>query len=181
MQDDQDRGPDGFPALRLCRRRHGARGLDIDVATRVAAKLGATVELIPVTTANQIPYLPTKKVDLVISTLGNNPERERVIDVTVARSPCFIALFAPKAAAIKAPEGRAGQSIAVTPGSVEQTGTTGPDFEAERDDDRGSSVESRASHRGRKLEVESQQTSRSSGQRRATADEDGHYCFAVAL
>lgn len=152
----------------------------MDVATRVAAKLGATLELIPVTTANRIPYLPTRKVGLVISTVRKNPEPDKVIDVTVAPSPFFIALFAPNTAAITAPR-LAAKSIAVTPGSVEQTGTTGPDFKADRDGDSGRSVEGRASHRGRKLEVESQQTSRSSGQRRATADEDGHYCFAVAL
>jgi polar amino acid transport system substrate-binding protein len=51
------------------------RGLDVDMANYIAAKLGAQAELLPVTTANRIPYLQTKKADLVISTLGKNPER----------------------------------------------------------------------------------------------------------
>ena len=79
------------------------QGLDIDMANYIADKLGAKIELIPVTTANRIPYLQTKKVDLVISTLGKNPEREKVIDFTAAYSPFFIAVFAPKSVAVKTP------------------------------------------------------------------------------
>jgi polar amino acid transport system substrate-binding protein len=55
-------------------------GYDIDVAEMLAKDLGVKVELVPVTSANRIPYLTTKKVDLVISSLGKNPDREKVID-----------------------------------------------------------------------------------------------------
>ena len=48
------------------------QGLDVDMATLIAAKLGVKVELVPVTSSNRIPYLQTKKADLVISTLGKN-------------------------------------------------------------------------------------------------------------
>jgi polar amino acid transport system substrate-binding protein len=95
------------------------QGLDIDVANYIAGKLGVKVELVPVTTANRIPYLQTRKADLVISTLGKNPEREKVIDFTAAYSPFYIAVFGPKAAAVKAPGDLAGKSIAVTRGSVD--------------------------------------------------------------
>jgi polar amino acid transport system substrate-binding protein len=61
------------------------------------------VELLPVTTANRIAYLQTKKADLVISTLGKNPEREKVIDFTAAYSPFFIAVFGAKTIAVKRP------------------------------------------------------------------------------
>ena len=40
-------------------------GLDIDVANLIGAKLGATVELVPVVSANRIPYLQTKKIDQI--------------------------------------------------------------------------------------------------------------------
>ena len=72
------------------------QGLDVDVANLIGAKLGVKVELVPVTSANRIPYLQTKKADLVISTLGKNPEREKVIDFTIAYSPFFQAIFGPK-------------------------------------------------------------------------------------
>jgi polar amino acid transport system substrate-binding protein len=95
------------------------QGLDIDMATLIAAKLGVKVELLPVTSANRIAYLQTKKADLVISTLGKNPEREKVIDFTAAYSPFFQALFAPKAMVIKGPADLAGKSVGVTRGAIE--------------------------------------------------------------
>lgn len=95
------------------------QGLDIDIAKLIAAKLGAKPELIPVTSANRIPYLQTNKADLVISTLGKNPEREKVIDFTVAYSPFFQAVFAPKSMVIKSYADLAGKTVGVTRGAME--------------------------------------------------------------
>ncbi len=94
-------------------------GLDIDMANYIGQKMGVKVELVPVTSANRIPYLQTKKADLVISTLGKNPEREKVIDFTSAYSPFFQAIFAPKSMVIKSPADLAGKSIGVTRGAIE--------------------------------------------------------------
>lgn len=119
------------------------QGLDIDMANYVAAKLGAQPELLPVTTANRIPYLQTKKADLVISTLGKNPEREKVVDFTIAYSPFFIGVFGPKTIAIKAPADLAGKSIAVTRGSVDDTELTKvapPTAEVRRFEDNNSTI-----------------------------------------
>jgi polar amino acid transport system substrate-binding protein len=95
------------------------QGLDIDMANLIAAKLGAKVELVPVTSANRIPYLQTKKAQLVISTLGKNPEREKVIDFTAAYSPFFQAVFAPKALALKSFADLGGKTVGVTRGAIE--------------------------------------------------------------
>ena len=111
--------PTDFPPYGSVGADMAPRGLDIDTAHYIAEKLGVKVELVPVSTANRIPYLQTKKVDLVISTLGKNPEREKVIDFTVAYSPFFISVFGPKATAVKAPADLAGKTIAVTRGSVD--------------------------------------------------------------
>ena len=46
-------------------------GYDIDVANLIAEKLGVSLELVPVTSANRIPYLQTKKVDLAGLQVGN--------------------------------------------------------------------------------------------------------------
>ncbi|MCX7277571.1 MAG: transporter substrate-binding domain-containing protein, partial [Burkholderiales bacterium] len=81
--------------------------------------MGVKVELIPVTSANRIPYLQTQKADLVISTLGKNPEREKVIDFTSAYSPFFQAVFAPKSLAIKSFADLSGKSVGVTRGAIE--------------------------------------------------------------
>ncbi|MBB5390599.1 MULTISPECIES: transporter substrate-binding domain-containing protein [unclassified Herbaspirillum] len=95
------------------------KGLDIDMANLVAAKLGAKAVLVPVTSANRIPYLQTHKVDIVISTLGKNAEREKVVDFTAAYSPFFIGVFGPKAMAVKGGPDLAGKSIGVTRGSMD--------------------------------------------------------------
>ncbi|MBR0706085.1 transporter substrate-binding domain-containing protein [Bradyrhizobium liaoningense] len=116
--------PTDFPPYGFVGSDMQPQGLDIDMARLIAGKLGATVELIPVTTANRIPYLQTKKADLVISTLGKNPDREKVIDFTVAYSPFFIGVFASKTMELKAPDALAGKSIAVTRGSVDDTELT---------------------------------------------------------
>lgn len=95
------------------------KGLDIDMAQLIAARMGVKVELIPVSSANRIAYLQTKKADLVISTLGRNPDREKVIDFTAAYSPFFQAVFAPKSLPVKAAADLAGKSVGVTRGAIE--------------------------------------------------------------
>ena len=95
------------------------RGLDVDMAKLIADKLGVKVDLVPVTSANRIAYLQTKKADLVISTLGKNPEREKVIDFTSAYSPFYQAIFGAKSLVVKTPADLAGKSVGVTRGAME--------------------------------------------------------------
>ncbi|MEO6278680.1 transporter substrate-binding domain-containing protein [Roseateles sp.] len=95
------------------------QGLDVAVAQLIAAKLGAKVELVPVTSANRIAYLQTKKADLVVSTLGKNPEREKVINFSAAYAPFFQAVFAAKSLPIKTWADLGGKSVAVTRGAME--------------------------------------------------------------
>src|ERR1700710_3159225 len=111
--------PTDFPPYGFVGTDMAPQGLDVDMAKLIAAKLGVAVELVPVTSANRIPYLQTHKADLVISTLGKNPEREKVIDFTAAYSPFFQAIFGPKTIAVKTPADLAGKSIAVTRGAIE--------------------------------------------------------------
>lgn len=119
------------------------KGLDIDMANYIGGKLGAKTELVPVTSANRIAYLQTKKADLVISTLGKNPDREKVIDFTVAYSPFFQAIFGPKTLSVKTPADLAGKSIAVTRGAIEDqelTKIAPPTAEIKRFEDNNATV-----------------------------------------
>jgi polar amino acid transport system substrate-binding protein len=111
--------PTDFPPYGFVGTDLKPQGLDVDMASYIAGKLGVKVELVPVTSANRIPYLQTKKADLVISTLGKNPEREKVIDFTAAYSPFFQAVFAAKGVNIKTAADLAGKTIAVTRGAIE--------------------------------------------------------------
>src|ERR1700710_451261 len=111
--------PTDFPPYGFVGTDMAPQGLDIDMAKLIAARLGVAVELVPVTSANRIPYLQTHKADLVISTLGKNPEREKVIDFTIAYSPFFQAVFGPKNLVVKTPADLAGKSVGVTRGAME--------------------------------------------------------------
>ena len=81
--------PTDFPPYGFVGTDLNPQGLDIDMGLYIGQKLGVKVELVPVSSANRIAYLQTKKADLVISTLGKNAEREKVIDFTAAYSPFF--------------------------------------------------------------------------------------------
>ncbi len=94
-------------------------GLDIDVANLIGKKLGVPVELVVVVSASRIPALQTKKADLVIATLGKNPDREKVIDFSSAYSPFFQAVFGPKNIPVKSFADLAGKSVGVTRGAME--------------------------------------------------------------
>ncbi len=111
--------PTDFPPYGFVGTDLKPQGLDIDMANYIGAKLGVPVELVPVTSANRIPYLQTKKADLVISTLGKNAEREKVIDFTAAYSPFFQAVFAAKSMPVKAAADLAGKTVGVTRGAIE--------------------------------------------------------------
>jgi polar amino acid transport system substrate-binding protein len=95
-------------------------GYDIDMANLIAEKLGVKAEIIPVTSANRIPYLQTKKADLVISSLGKNAEREKVIDFSVAYAPFFSGVYGTKAIQAAKYEDLAGKTIGATRGAIEE-------------------------------------------------------------
>ncbi|SDO01105.1 amino acid ABC transporter substrate-binding protein, PAAT family [Rhodoferax sp. OV413] len=111
--------PTDFPPYGFVGTDLKPQGLDIDMANYIGAKLGVAVELAPVTSANRVAYLQSKKAELVISSLGKNAEREKVIDFTFAYSPFFQAVFAPKSLSIKSFADLAGKSVGVTRGAIE--------------------------------------------------------------
>ncbi len=94
-------------------------GIEPDLAADIGKQMGVKVELVPVTSANRIPYLQTKKVDLVISSMGKNAEREKVIDFSAAYAPFFNGVFGAGDQKVSGPADLAGKTIGVTRGSVE--------------------------------------------------------------
>lgn len=96
------------------------QGYDIDMANLIGKELGVKVEIIPVTSANRIPYLQTKKADLVISSLGKNPEREKVIDFSVSYAPFFSGVYGTKDTPVAKMEDLAGKTVGATRGAIEE-------------------------------------------------------------
>ncbi|MDR6234712.1 transporter substrate-binding domain-containing protein [Pseudomonas oryzihabitans] len=130
LADIQQRGvlrvavPQDFPPFGSIGPDLKPRGLDIDTAQLMADKLHVKLEVTPVNSTNRIPFLTTGKVDLVVSSLGKNPDREKVIDFSKAYAPFYLGVFGPKDAAISTPEQLAGKTISVTRGSIEDLALT---------------------------------------------------------
>lgn len=135
--------PQDFPPFGSVGADMKPAGYDVDMANLIGEKLGVKVELIPVTSANRIPYLQTNKVDLVISSLGKNPDREKVIDFSDAYAPFFNGVFGPDDITAEKPEDLAGKTIGVTRGAVEDlelTKIAPPSAEIKRYEDNNGTI-----------------------------------------
>lgn len=111
--------PEDFPPFGTVGPDLKPRGYDIDVAGLLAKEMGVALQLVAVTSTNRVPYLTTGKVDLVISSLGKNPDREKVIDFSNAYAPFFNGVFGPGNIKVAAAADLAGKTVGVTRGSVE--------------------------------------------------------------
>jgi polar amino acid transport system substrate-binding protein len=74
-------------------------GLEPDLAADVAKRLGVKLELVPVVASNRMQFLDQGKIDLMIATMTDTPERRKVVEIP---DPDYYAsgtnLLAPKSA-----------------------------------------------------------------------------------
>jgi polar amino acid transport system substrate-binding protein len=56
-------------------------GFEPDLAADVAKRLGVKLELIPVVASNRIQFLQQGKIDLMIATMSDTPERRKIVDI----------------------------------------------------------------------------------------------------
>ncbi|MGH7079893.1 MAG: transporter substrate-binding domain-containing protein, partial [Acetobacteraceae bacterium] len=56
-------------------------GIEPDLARNVAKRLGVKVQLVPVVAANRMQFLEQGKIDLLIATMNDTPEREKVVAI----------------------------------------------------------------------------------------------------
>jgi polar amino acid transport system substrate-binding protein len=59
----------------------GIIGIEPDLAADVAKKLGVKLELVPVVSANRMEFLNQGKIDLMIATMSDTPERRKIVQV----------------------------------------------------------------------------------------------------
>lgn len=110
-----------FPPFGLTDSKGQPDGYDADVARLMAKYLGVTLELVPVTGPNRIPYLLTGKVDMLIATFGITPERARQSMFSIPYSSIDIVLLAAKATKITSPEDLKGLKVGVARASTQDT------------------------------------------------------------
>lgn len=93
-------------------------GSDIEAAHMLAKDLGVELEVVPVTGPNRVPFLLTKKADLVMASFSITDERKKVIDFSEPYGVVPIVVAGPKAATLKGFGDLAGKNIAVTRGTT---------------------------------------------------------------
>jgi polar amino acid transport system substrate-binding protein len=94
-------------------------GYDIEVATILAKSMGVKVELVPVSSANKIPYLQTRKADVLLN-IGSNPERAKVVDFSDPYAPYYIGVFGPADIKVSSVADLSGKTVGATRGSFEE-------------------------------------------------------------
>lgn len=119
-------------------------GYDIDIANMIATDMGVKAELVPVSSANRIPYLTTGKVDLVVSSLGIKPERALVINFSKAYAPFFWAVYGSADKQVTNVEESKAYKVGATLGTLEEiafTDAAGSDANIMRFDDQATTVQ----------------------------------------
>jgi len=112
--------PEDTPLFGIVGADGSHEGYDVEVAQLLAKDMGVDLELVPVTSANRIPYLSSGKVDLVISSMGVKPERAEVIDFSNAYAPFFWAVFAPADLEVTSIEDATAYKVGATLGTLEE-------------------------------------------------------------
>lgn len=93
-------------------------GSDVEAAHMLAKDLGVELEIVPVTGPNRVPFLLTKKADLVMASFSITDERKKVIDFSEPYGVVPIVVAGPKAVTLKGFGDLAGKNIAVTRGTT---------------------------------------------------------------
>ncbi|MCI4666004.1 MAG: transporter substrate-binding domain-containing protein [Neomegalonema sp.] len=111
--------PESFPPFGSVGASGEHEGYDVDVAKMIAKDMGVKLEMVLVTSKQRIPFLETDRVDLVISTLGANPDRAKSIWFSHAYAPFFSGAFAKAGVEVFSVADLAGKKVAVTGGTLE--------------------------------------------------------------
>ena len=99
-------------------------GYDADVAKLLAKDLGVTLNLVPVTGPNRIPYLLSGQVDLLVASLGITPERAEKVAFSDPYAGISIGVMGLSDMDLSTPEKLAGHTVGVTRASTQDTAVT---------------------------------------------------------
>jgi polar amino acid transport system substrate-binding protein len=93
-------------------------GFEADLAADVAKRLGVKLELVPVVASNRIQFLQQGKIDMMIATMSDTPERRKIVDIV---EPDYYAsgtnVMAPKSAHLTSWEALRGKKVCLIQGS----------------------------------------------------------------
>lgn len=93
-------------------------GSDVETARLLAKDLGVELEIVPVTGPNRVPFLLTKKADIVLASFSVTEERKKVIDFSAPYGVIPVVVGGPSKAPLKTFADLSGKTIAVTRGTT---------------------------------------------------------------
>lgn len=111
--------PSDFPPFGAFGADKKLEGYDVDVANLIAKDLGVKVQLVPVASANRLSALLTKRVDLVVASLGVSPERAKAIAFSSPYAPFYSGVFGAVGVKVRSAADLAGKKVAVTKDTLE--------------------------------------------------------------
>ncbi len=93
-------------------------GFGPDLAADIAKRIGVKLELVPVVASNRIQFLQQGKIDLLIATVSDTPERRKIVDFA---DPSYYGsgtnVLAPKSAHLKSWADVKGKKVCLIQGS----------------------------------------------------------------
>ncbi|ADH88544.1 extracellular solute-binding protein family 3 [Ancylobacter novellus DSM 506] len=93
-------------------------GIEPDLAADVAKRLGVKLELVPVVSSNRIEFLQQGKVDMLIATMSDKPERRKVVQaIDPPYYSDFVNVLLPKKAGVKDWSELKGKPLCATSGA----------------------------------------------------------------
>lgn len=110
-----------FPPFGIMNDKQQPDGYDIELAKLMAKYLGVEAEITPITTANRIPYLQSKRIDVLVASLGITAERAKQVMFTIPYAGVNVVIAAPKAVKLEKIDDLKQVSIAVSRGSSQET------------------------------------------------------------
>jgi len=99
-------------------------GSDVETAELLAKDLGVTLEFVPTTMPNRIPFLLSKKVDIIVAAFSITPERQKVVDFSEPLYNLTQVVAGPSNIKVTGFADLQGKTIAATRGTTQDQGLT---------------------------------------------------------
>jgi polar amino acid transport system substrate-binding protein len=93
-------------------------GSDVEGAQMLARDMGVELQIVPVSGPNRVPFLLSKKADIVMASFSITDERKKVINFSEAYGVVPVVVAGPAGARLDSFSDLAGKSIAVTRGTT---------------------------------------------------------------
>jgi polar amino acid transport system substrate-binding protein len=102
-----------FPPFGLMNSSQQPDGFDVELAKLIAKYMGVEADIVTVDAPNRIPNLITKRVDILVASLGVTPERAKQVMFTIPYAATQSEVVAPKSKNIKQLSDLAGMKVGV--------------------------------------------------------------------